>query len=290
MMGVSSPVENATFYHYFIKAWYDGQSYSGSQYQPGLRTVDGAIVDALRELRYLPVGPPHTEHLKVAGRTDKGVSALSAVYYVQVLKPLHPCEVNEKLKASNHAIMIWSVARLRSPVNPRHAVHRVYKYFHVMGHELVDVGNVRKGLQALSGDHDFKGFTKARLNPELRTARTMDTATVEQEGDVLVITFQSQGFLWEQVRRMVAFLLAHGNDVSITEQVAAVLCTGEQPNMEPASPAGLVLWNVQYGPEIRWENVEGCREQFFKSLRARYIDARSRSSILEAIFSTLHES
>ncbi len=98
-------MEDPVFYHYFLKVWYDGQSYSGSQYQPAQRTVDGAIVDALRELGYVPRGAPHTEYLKVAGRTDKGVSALAAVYYVRVIKPLHPGEVNDRLKSGAPAIM-----------------------------------------------------------------------------------------------------------------------------------------------------------------------------------------
>ncbi len=286
-MGVTSPVENANLHHYFIKVWYDGQSYSGSQYQPAQRTVDGAIVDALRELGYLPAGPPHNDYFKVAGRTDNGVSALAAVCYIRVLKPLHPREVNDRLKANGHVITIWSVARLPSPANPRQAMHRVYKYFHVVGREAVDVDNVCKGLQALVGGHDFRGFAKARFDPALRTARTIDVAAVEREGDVMVFTFQSKGFLWEQVRRMVAFLLEHSNDGSIVERVDAVLRTGNQPNMEPASPAGLVLWNVEYGPEVQWEDVDGCREQFFKALRARYVEARSRSAMLEAIFAAL---
>jgi hypothetical protein len=45
---------------------------------------------------------------------------------------------------------------------------------------------------------------------------------------------------------------------------------------------------VQYGAEIRWENIEGCREQFFKAMRGRYVEARSRSAMLEAVFSKLH--
>jgi tRNA pseudouridine38-40 synthase len=280
-------VENAPIYHYFIKAWYDGQSYNGSQYQPGQRTVDGAIVDALRDRGYLPSGRPHNDLFKVAGRTDKGVSALGAVYSISVLKLLHPGEVNDRLKANGHAIMIWNVAPLNEPLNPRQSAIRTYKYFHVLAREPTNIENLRKGLAALSGVHDFKGFTKAGFDPALTTTRTLDTAAVDQDGDVLVFTFQSMGFLWEQVRRMVAFLLHHAGDANIREQVEAVLRTGEQPNMAPAPPAGLILWDVQHGPEIRWESVDGCREQFFRSLRARYIDARSRSAMLEAAFTKL---
>jgi hypothetical protein len=59
--------------------------------------------------------------------------------------------------------------------------------------------------------------------------------------------------------------------------------------MGPAPPGNLVLWDVVFGPDIRWENIEGCREQFFKAIRPRYVEAKSRSSILEAIHAKLRE-
>nr|MDO8109668.1 hypothetical protein [Candidatus Sigynarchaeota archaeon] len=191
-------------FHYLVKAWYDGQSYNGSQFQPGLRTVDGALVEGLHDLGYLPRDGPHNDFFKVAGRTDRGVSALGAVYYVNVLKTLHPCEVNEWLKIRGHDIMIWAVAPLPGAINPRQAMHRVYKYFHVMAGDAIKIDNVRKGLAMLAGDHEFKGFTKARINPAIRTTRALDAAEIDVTGDVIVFTFRSQGFLWEQVRRMVA--------------------------------------------------------------------------------------
>ncbi|MBN2153716.1 MAG: hypothetical protein JW839_19825 [Candidatus Lokiarchaeota archaeon] len=280
-------MENANAHHYFLKAWYDGQSYSGSQYQPARRTVDGAIVEALRELGYLPTGPPHNEYFKVAGRTDRGVSALAAVYYARVLKPLHPCEVNERLRANGHPIMIWSVARLDAPANPRQALARTYKYFHVLARKPAGIEGLRDGLTRLAGAHDFKGFAKAGIDPLVTTKRTLDAATADLEGDVIVFTFQSRGFLWEQVRRMVAFLLDHASEPDFLDRIDAVLQTGEQPNMAPAPPAGLVLWDVRYGPGIRWEDVDGCREQFVNTVQARYIDARTRSAVLQAAYSTM---
>ena len=271
---------------YFIKAWFDGQTYNGSQYQPGLRTVDGAIVDALRSLGYLPGGAPHNDYFKVAGRTDKGVSAFGAVYFIATLAPLHPCQVNEWFKQHGHEIMIRSVATLDGPVNPRRANFRVYKYFHVLAGDRINVDTLRDGLAALLGDHDFKGFTKARVNPAITTRRTLDVAAVDlnADGDMLVFTFKSQGFLWEQVRRMVAFLLEHHVDIDIERQVQDILDSSIQPNLEPAPPESLILWDVDYGDACTWHDLDNCETQFATAMKKRYLHERTKAAIIGAVF------
>ncbi|HME55478.1 MAG TPA: hypothetical protein VKM55_24955 [Candidatus Lokiarchaeia archaeon] len=276
----------APSFFYLIKVWYAGRAYNGSQYQPGLHTVDGAIVDALRSLDYIPGDASHNENFKVAGRTDKGVSAFGAVYFVALLNPLHPGQVNEWLKENDHEIMIRAVATLDGPVNPRRAHYRIYKYFHVLAGERINIDSVRKGLAVLLGDHDFKGFTKARIDPAILTRRTLDAADLDLVGDgeLLVFTFKSQGFLWEQIRRMVAFLIEHHDDEDIDRQVQEVLDTGSQPNLEPAPPGGLILWDIDYGNEFTWENLDGCQAQFTTAMKKRYIEERDRSAITGAVF------
>ncbi|MEQ9093555.1 MAG: hypothetical protein RLN63_05575, partial [Miltoncostaeaceae bacterium] len=63
---------------------YDGAGFRGWAHQPGLRTVEGVLRDALARL----VGHPVT--LSVAGRTDAGVHALAQVVSVPVSSAL-PC-------------------------------------------------------------------------------------------------------------------------------------------------------------------------------------------------------
>lgn len=271
---------------YLIKVWYDGEAYSGSQYQPCLRTVDGAIIEALHALDYLPDGIPHNEYFKVAGRTDKGVSAFGAVYFIAVLNLFHPCQVNEWFKENGHDIIIRDVATLDGPVNPRRARFRVYKYFHVMAGERINIDNLRNGLAVLRGDHDFKGFTKARVDPTITTRRTLDVVDLDMDadGDMLVFTFKSQGFLWGQVRRMVAFLIEHNDDEHIGRLIQDVLESGIQPNLEPASPYGLILWDVGYGREVMWENVDECEAQFLNAMKKRYVYKRTSAAIAGAAF------
>lgn len=266
-------------HHVLIKAWYDGRGYRGSQFQPGLRTVDGALVDALRETGYIPASGSHVDHLKVAGRTDKGVSALGAVYYIAALRPVHPLEINHALRKAGHPIAAWAVARLPAAVNPRTAIARVYKYVHVMAREHLDTGNIARALHAMTGEHEFKGFTKATIPAGTRTRRTLDVATLDVDGDVLTFTFQSQGFLWEQVRRVVAFLLGNHDAPGLVERVQQVLETGEQPNVEPAPPGGLLLWDVRYGPGITWESVDDSVALFSRQARDRYAEEKARARL-----------
>lgn len=275
-------------HHYFLRVWYDGSPYHGSQFQPVLSTVDGSIVESLRALGYMPKGD-HVNYFKVAGRTDKGVSALGAVYLVSLQKPVHPCEINDHLKRNGHPIMIWSVAPLTSPANPRDAKYRVYKYFHVDVVGTMNKENVKRGLEALKGKHDFKGFTKSRLKPGISTVRSIEEASLEQRGDLFIFTFQSRGFLWEQVRRMVAFLLENGTSNDIPVKIEEVFTTGSQPNLAPAPPEGLVLWEIVHGNEITWENVDGCAEQFSKKIRGLYQEARTRSSLFREIYEKLKD-
>ena len=55
---------------YFIKFSYDGSCFNGFQRQPGMKTVQGVIEDALFQLSDCIV------NLCASGRTDKGVHAI----------------------------------------------------------------------------------------------------------------------------------------------------------------------------------------------------------------------
>ena len=57
---------------------YDGAAFSGWAAQPGLRTVEGVLTDALRTVLRSPV------RLTVAGRTDAGVHAAAQVAHLDV--------------------------------------------------------------------------------------------------------------------------------------------------------------------------------------------------------------
>ncbi|MHA1684171.1 MAG: hypothetical protein ACTSUE_24755 [Promethearchaeota archaeon] len=268
-------------YHYFIKVWYDGGPFSGSQIQPNLLTVDGTIIKALKDLEYID-RTPHNDVFKVAGRTDKGVSARGAVYYVKTRRELHPCEVNHRFLTQGHPVLLWSVASLDGFVNPRNATSRTYKYFHVDAKKELILEELVAGLAALEGHHDFRYFSKAGIKPGIPTTRFLDAATTSREGDVYVFSFTSKGFLWEQVRRMVGFLLDNAGP-DLKSRVKALFSGNTRPHVEPAPASALILWDVSYGDRVKWENKEGCEQQFTRFVTSMYAATKSRSKQLEAM-------
>ena len=61
---------------------YDGSAYHGWQIQPGLRTIQGVITEAIQDLLGSEV------RLFGASRTDAGVSALGQVGLIQIDSPI----------------------------------------------------------------------------------------------------------------------------------------------------------------------------------------------------------
>ncbi|MHA1793587.1 MAG: tRNA pseudouridine synthase A [Promethearchaeota archaeon] len=271
-------------YHYFIKVWYDGKDFSGSQYQPDVETVDGTLIRALKELGYFGLDDTHNERFKVAGRTDKGVSALGAVYYINTLKAFHPVELNKWMLSNGHDILTWKVAFLEKYMNPRNAISRTYKYFLMdMDHDL-NIENLKKGLAVFLGTHDFQWFSKKGIKEGIIKVRELSVADLFVDGDLLIFTFTSQGFLWEQVRRMVSFLLKY-NDDSIEDRINTVFKSRKRPNIEPASPRGLILWDVEYGNEIIWHDVDRCQEKFIKIIKRKHEKLKLQDGQLKEIMS-----
>ncbi|MEM3391728.1 MAG: tRNA pseudouridine(38-40) synthase TruA, partial [Archaeoglobaceae archaeon] len=61
---------------YAFKIAYFGENFFGSQFQPGLRTVEGEVRKALQDLGI-------DSKPRFAGRTDTGVSALGQVFAIE---------------------------------------------------------------------------------------------------------------------------------------------------------------------------------------------------------------
>ena len=148
---------------------YDGTDFAGWAVQPGLRTVEGTLAEALGTVLRQPV------KLTVAGRTDAGVHATGQVVSFQAETGLSPSSISYKTTAvlpEDVALRrcVWvseefdarSSARsrsyeyrvvndsIRSPLSRRHAIH--------IAREL-DFGLLREAASLIRGVHDFRAFT-----------------------------------------------------------------------------------------------------------------------------------
>jgi tRNA pseudouridine38-40 synthase len=261
-----------------VRLEYDGTGFAGWQVQPGRRTVQGEVEEALRLLTGESV------RVHAAGRTDAGVHALGQEFSFQTRSSV-PGE------AFGHALNRYlppDVVAKRSSEEPagfharKSAVRKLYRYAIVLcrgrrpyqgrfAWELwppPDVDRMRAAARPLEGTHDFAAFAASGRKPG-STVRTLDQIGIEQRGtphDVvggdetgseseaareaeLVLTFSGDGFLYKMVRNIVGTLVEIGQGKRPPGDTAAALTTCERQFRGQTAPAkGLTLVRVEYAP------------------------------------------
>ncbi|MFG1698066.1 tRNA pseudouridine(38-40) synthase TruA [Nonomuraea sp. NPDC049309] len=253
---------------------YDGTDFSGWARQPGLRTVQGEIEQALG--RILRLGEPAM--LTVAGRTDAGVHARGQVAHVDVpeasLRELDgnrgPLSVDERLSALvrrlagvlDPDVRIYRVSVAPEGFDARFsALFRRYAYRvsdapcgvdplrrrEVVWHNRpLDIDALNAAATRLLGEHDFAAFCKKREGATtIRELQRLDWAR-EPDG-VLVATVVADAFCHSMVRALVGALLAAGDGRRPVEWPGEVLRRGVRDSGVHVAPAhGLCLEEVGY--------------------------------------------
>lgn len=238
---------------------YDGTEFSGSQYQPNARTVQGELEDALRRLTHEPV------RVHFAGRTDAGVHATGQVVSFSIPRRAGEswigwAEFGRRLNlALPRDVAVRRVVPVRARFDPRRdAVARVYRYRIVTGgarrpvqrrstYEIVDrpdAGAMQAAADRLVGAHDFAAFGS---NVHGRTLRTVKNLTVRRRGELIEVTVVADSFLRRMVRSIVAVLLQAGRGRIGPETVDELLAGRQRALHGQAAPArGLTLERVVY--------------------------------------------
>ncbi len=223
-----------------LKLAYFGTNFSGFQYQPDRRTVEGELFRAFRKIGI----EPKEANYKCAGRTDAGVHALSQVVALNVdsAKKVLPRIVNAHLPED---IIVWAWAKVSDDFNPRYATSRRYLYvMHVSGD--YDVSTMRKASKMLIGTHDFSNFTK-KFGEGKNCVRTIYSIELRMNGDFLIFEIEGNAFTWNMVRRIVSALEAVGSKHRDLEWFEKLLNPEKhREKIEPAPPYGLILKDIKY--------------------------------------------
>jgi tRNA pseudouridine38-40 synthase len=234
---------------------YHGGGFKGWAAQPGLRTVEGVLSDALAKL--LPAPPAFS----VAGRTDTGVHARGQVvsFFCEEL------ETGALLRSLNgilpHDVSVIDVERAPDGFDARRdARSRTYCY-RVLArpapspfmrdralwwHQPLDFGALERCAAGLPGTHDFTAFTPTQTE-HLHFERDVFRAEWRRDRDVLEFWIEADAFMRHMVRVLVGTMLEVAGGRRHLEQFVSLLCGAERSQAGPTAEAhGLTLEHIRY--------------------------------------------
>ena len=254
-----------------VRIAYLGKDFSGSQIQPGHRTVMGDIIADLERVS----GGKEEEwfDLKAAGRTDKGVNALDNVVVFNTTFD-DDCELLKALNSVSKRIFYRASTTVGEDFNPRYANSRTYRY--VLPSKGIDFEKAKECSRLFIGEHDFIRFCKLDDKPTIIDLKSIE---METDGDRIILTFTSQFFLWNMIRKIVAAIACVGRGERTMDDVRNAL-NGKVINFGIARPDALTLTEVRYdyitfsepgcryyGDRIDEETfADSIRDDFFRSL------------------------
>ncbi|KAL7617560.1 uncharacterized protein LOC111912814 [Lactuca sativa] len=258
----------ANTYKWRLVLSYDGTRFSGWQYQPSTPTLQCLLEQALTRVTKL-----ERKDLCVVGasRTDAGVHALGQV--AQFVTPFNYKDLQDMHAALNGLLPPDVRIREISPALPdfhaRFSVtgkiyhykiyndtvmdpfHRLYAYHNL---SKLNVSVMKEAAKYFVGKHDFSSFANKQRNDRIvNPVKNISRVDIIEKGPILQVEVEGSGFLYRQVRNMVALLIQIGREALPPDIVPKILETCDRKELAKvalvAPPHGLFLVEVKYNEE-----------------------------------------
>lgn len=245
---------------------YDGTGFHGSQVQPGVRTVQGTLTEALSEIAGRKV------RLLFASRTDAGVHAThNAAVAVLPRLPFSAAKLADVLngKLPRDLVVIQTIEVPRS-FHPRYfAWKRDYcyrvdrgrrpdiRYARFAAHcpQPLEVPAMQLASRLFVGEHDFSSFAMKDegLNDPVCTVYK---CMVGERGRLLTVRVSANRFLRRMVCLMVGSLVDIGSGRFQLDELAAALERQKRLHFTNMPGYGLTLTGVHYPERLLYEGSD----------------------------------
>lgn len=241
-----------------LRVAYDGTAFHGWQSQPGLRTVQGTLEAALRQLF-----TDDTLAVAGAGRTDAGVHARGQVasFACETRLPARSLApiLNPRLPAD---VRIVDAAETAPEFNARRSARaRHYVYSLLAAEDLLwsryawyprrplDLEAMERAVGALEGEADFAAFQAAGGTASTTVCRVM-RAAMRRNGPFAQLEVVADHFLYHMVRGIVGTALMVSASSDPGASMRDIVDSRDRGRTGPTAPArGLSLESVQYAEE-----------------------------------------
>jgi tRNA pseudouridine38-40 synthase len=235
---------------------YDGTDFNGWQTQPGYRTVQDTVEQAIAAV----VGA--RPHANASGRTDAGVHAVGQVVNFYCDTRLTPDTLLRAVNAHLPAdIVVRAVSEASQSFDAnKDAVRKLYRYvirdnpvpdpflrrYAAWHKHPLDAAAMARAASVLVGRHDFHSFETDWPN-RLSSVRTINHLTVNRAGEYIWLDVEADGFLYNMVRAIAGTLINVGRGFWPESKVAEILTAEDRREAGPTAPAcGLFLLRVTY--------------------------------------------
>lgn len=236
---------------------YDGRNYHGWQIQKNGITVQEVFQNALSKI----VG--EFFDLKGCSRTDSGVHANMYCISVKINHPIEPIRLKAALnrwlpnsvvcldckevdinfharyncKSKEYIYKIWN-SDTRNPFLDGYALN--YRYH-------IDENLLNEASQAYVGKHDFTSFCTLDKREIGDMEREVKKFSVQRQGDLVTMTVEADGFLYNMVRIMVGTLLEIQQGKISPDAIEEIIAKKDRSYAgATAQPCGLYLNRVNY--------------------------------------------
>ncbi|MGF7186112.1 tRNA pseudouridine38-40 synthase [Desulfitispora alkaliphila] len=237
---------------------YDGSGYSGWQIQPqpGIKTVQGTLEQALEQL----LG--HKVKTNASGRTDAGVHAKGQVVNFTTDNPIP----DSKLPIALNSIMPEDVVAIdciwvEDDFHARYSAKKKRYRYTIMTDKIawpfyrntvyhfprqLNVDEMKVAAEHIEGRYDFSSFCSSQASVT-DFVREVYLCQISKEENFIYLDIEANGFLYNMVRIIVGTILEVGSGRLKADKISEIIEAKNRRAAGPTAPAnGLCLEKVYY--------------------------------------------
>ncbi|MBR6690165.1 MAG: tRNA pseudouridine(38-40) synthase TruA [Bacilli bacterium] len=244
---------------YFITFSYDGSKYNGYQKQPRVRTIQGELEKALKQ-----INAGKSVSISASGRTDAGVHAYNQSAHFDLDSTISCAKLKQALNSLiPDDIYVKNVYETDDDFHARFNVKaKEYVYKINMGNynpiekdyifqynKKLDIPEMERALKYLEGTHDFRSFVKIDEEKDDYTRTIVQTSLIRDVKNVnqITISILGTGFMRYMVRNIVGMLIEIGEGKHKSEDIITIMKMKDRTKAGICAPAcGLYLKDVYY--------------------------------------------